>query len=131
MTDLEAFKILAAEGLNGFGWNVTADDITDVEGMGVVITRLQTWWNGLDQFTRDLLNEVDIADALWNDGWMYEWPGFYTLIKGNPMGRFSSTVNDVLDSLRNASNRAVDYAAQHAVGRLEDDPALQGEAGNN
>ena len=47
---------------------------------------------------------------------MYEWPGLYTLVAGNPFGRFNDTLNDVLSSLKNAKERAPDYAAQHAVG---------------
>jgi hypothetical protein len=129
MTEEEAFKQLAAENLAGFGWTVAIEDIPDYESVVAVIHRIGTWWNALDQFTRDLISDFDIADKLWQDGWMYEWPGMYNLVKGNPFGRFNDTLNDVLASLRSAHERAPDYAAQHAVGRMEDDPAFQAGQG--
>jgi hypothetical protein len=130
MTEQEAFKILAVEALAGFGWTVTVDDIPEIHDIDTALRRIATWWNGLDQFTRDLIGEYDLADGLWNAGWMYEWPALYTLISGNPLGHFGRMIDDILLSLRNARDRAPDYAAQHAIGRLEDDPALSGEQGN-
>ena len=50
-------------------------------------------------------------------------------MSGNPFGRFNDSLNDILLSLRNAHDRAPDYAAQHAVGRLEDDPAFEADQG--
>lgn len=130
MTDEEAFKELAVEALGGFGWTVTVDEIPDYDSVMTVFNRLLTWWNGIDQFTRDLISEFDLADGLWNAGWMYEWPGLYSLVAGNPFGRFNNTLNDVMFSIGNAKERAPDYAAQHAVGRLQDDPAMQSDPGN-
>lgn len=124
MTEEEAFKQLAVEALAGFGWTLTVDDIPDFDSVMAVFNRIVPWWNGLDQFTRDLISGFDLADGLWNAGWMYEWPGMYTLVSGNPFGRFNDTLNDVLFAFRNAKDRAPDYAAQHAVGRLADDPAF-------
>ena len=129
MTEEEAFKLLAVEALGGFGWTLTVDDIPDFDSVMAVFNRILPWWNGLDQFTRDLISGFDLADGLRNAGWMYEWPGMYSLVSGNPFGRFNDTLNDVLLSLRNARDRAPDYAAQHAVGRLEDDPAFQADQG--
>jgi hypothetical protein len=129
MTEEEAFKQLAVEALAGFGLTITVDDIPDVFAIGTVIGRIATWWNGLDKFTRDLIGDFDLTDGLWNAGWMNEWPALYTLMSGNPLGRFNQQLDDILLSVRNAHERAPDYAAQHAVGRLEDDPALQGEQG--
>ncbi len=130
MTEEEAFKQLAVESLAGFGFTtITVDDIPDIFAIGTVIQRIATWWNGLDDFTRGLIGDTDLSDALWNAGWMYEWPALYTLMSGNPLGHFASTLDDIRLSLTNARDRAPDYAAQHAVGRLEDDPVLQGEQG--
>lgn len=129
MTEEEAFKQLAVEALAGFGLTITVDDIPDVSAIGTVIGRIATWWNGLDQFTRDLIGDYDLTDGLWNAGWMNEWPALYTLMSGNPLGSFNQSLDDILLSVKNAHERAPDYAAQHAVGRLEDDPALQGEQG--
>jgi hypothetical protein len=125
MTEEEAFKQLAVEALGGFGWTISVDDIPSYEDTMTVIRRLGTWWNGIDQFTRDLIRDFDLADGLWNAGWMYEWPGLYSLMAGNPFGRFNDTINDISESLQNAHGRAPDYSAQHAVGRMEDDPAFQ------
>ncbi len=130
MTDEEAFKQLAVEALAGFGWTVTVEDLPDYDNAYAVLRRLNEWWLGLDQFTRDLISGFDLADGLWNAGWMYEWPGLYHLISGNPFGRFNDTMNDIVSSLQSAQNRAPDYAAQHAVGGIQDDPALRGEQGN-
>ena len=88
MTDEEAFKQLAVEALGGFGWTVTVDDLPDYDSAYAVLRRLNDWWLGLDQFTRDLISGFDLADGLWNSGWMNEWPGLYQLISGNPFGRF-------------------------------------------
>ena len=129
MTEEEAFKILAAENLAGFGWNIVAEDIPDVASAGAVFTRVGEWWNGLSQDTRDIITDLDLADGIWNKGWLTEFPAMYTVMSGNPFGWFSKTLEDALDSLRNAHDRAPDYAAQHAVGHLEDDPDLAGAGG--
>ena len=128
MTEEEAFKLLAVEALGGFGWTLTVDDIADMQSVDTVINRLRTWWNSLDQDTRDLIGEFDLALGFRNKGWLSEWPGMYTLLSGNPFARFTATSENIRLSIENARNRAPDYAAQHAVGRLADDPALQGEA---
>ena len=130
MTDEEAFKQLFVEDMGGFGWTVAPEDIPDFDSIVAVFNRILPWWNGLDQFTCDLITDFDLADGLWNAGWMYEWPGLYQLMSGYPFSRFNSSMNDILMSATNAHERAPDYAAQHAVGRLEDDPALSGEQGN-
>jgi hypothetical protein len=130
MTEEEAFKQLAVEALGGFGYTVNAEELPDFDSMMAPFNRIIPWWNGLDQFTRDLLNELDLSDGMWNEGWMYEWPGLYQLMNGSSFSRFNASLNDIFYALRNAKDRAPDYAAQHAVGRLEDDPALSGEQGN-
>ena len=78
MTEEEAFKQLAVEALGGFGWTLTVEEIADYDSVMAVFNRLLPWWNGLDQFTRDLISDFDLADGLWRAGWMYEWPGLYT-----------------------------------------------------
>jgi hypothetical protein len=130
MTDEEAFKELAVEALGGFGWTITVDDLPDYDTAYGVLRRLNDWWLGLDQFTRDLITGFDLADGLWNSGWMNEWPGLYHLIYGNPFGRFSDTMNDIVSSLQSAQNRAPDYAAQHAVTPNADDPDYAAGQGN-
>ena len=130
MTDEEAFKQLAVEALGGFGWTVTVDDLPDYDSAYAVLRRLNEWWLGLDQFTRDLITGFDLADGLWNSGWMNEWPGLYHLIAGNPFGRFNDTMNDIVSSLQSAHNRAPDYAAEHAVTPMADDPNYPAGQGN-
>ena len=130
MTDEEAFKQLFVEALAGFGWTVTVDDLPDYDSAYAVLRRLNDWWLGLDQFTRDLISEFDLADGLWNAGWMNEWPGLYHLISGNAFGRFNDTMNDIVSSLQSAQNRAPDYAAEHAVTPMADDPDYQTGQGN-
>ena len=126
MTDEEAFKILAAENLVGFGWNIVAEDIPDFETVNTVFGTVSTWWNGLSQDTRDIITELDLADGIWNKGWLTEFPALYTVLSGNAFGRFGPTLENARESLVNARDRAPDYAAQHAVGHLEDDPDLAG-----
>src|SRR4051812_12820394 len=127
MTEDEAFKLLAVETLGGFGWTITAEEIPDLPTVDRVVGGLISWWNSLSPDTKDVIRELDLADGLWNKGWLTDWPALYTLLAGNPFGRFPETLQDIQMSLRNARDRAPDYAAQHAVGRLADDPALQGE----
>jgi hypothetical protein len=131
MTDDEAFKELAVENLTGFGWSVTVDDIPDMNSIEAVFGRVRQWWNGLSQDTRDIITELDLADGLWNKGWLNEFPAMYSMISGNPFGRFAMTLDDIRVSLTNARDRAADYAAQHAVGRWEDDPASQAAGGSD
>jgi len=125
MTEDEAFKELAIQNLAGFGWTVTAEDLPDLESMQAVLNRLVEWWNGLTQDTRDIVGDFDLADGFWTKGWLYEWPASYHLLKGNPMGRMSNTLFDIRASLRNAHERAADYAAQHAITPMANDPAFQ------
>ena len=126
MTDEEAFKILAAENLVGFGWNIVAEDIPDFETVNTVFGTVSSWWNGLSQDTRDIITELDLADGIWNKGWLTAFPALYTVLSGNAFGRMGPTLENARESLVNARDRAPDYAAQHAVGHLEDDPDLAG-----
>ena len=64
MTEEEAFKILAVEALADFGMTITVDDIVDVNSIGIVFHRIATWWNGLDQFMRDLIGGYDLTEGL-------------------------------------------------------------------
>jgi hypothetical protein len=127
MTQDEAFKILAAENLAGFGWTVTAADIPDFESVNLVFGRLIQWWNGLTGDSLDIIRELDLADGLWSKGWLTEFPAMYNLLSGNRFGTFAITLEDVQLSLRNARDRAPDYAAQH-VGTLQDELTNQEEA---
>ncbi len=113
MTEDEAFKELAAQNLAGFGWTIAASDIPDYNSVNTVMVRLLTWWNALDQDTRDIVTYSDITDGLWNKGYLTEWPALYTLLKGNPFERMSATMQDVLQSVDNAHNRAAEHAAQN------------------
>jgi hypothetical protein len=124
MTEEEAFKQLAVEALGGFGYRLTVNDIPDLHSIETVFARVTGWWNGLSQDTRDIITDLDLSLGLWNKGWMNEWPALYSLIAGNPFGRFSNTLDNIRASLVNARDRAPDYAAQHAVGKLADDPVL-------
>ena len=66
-----------------------------------MFTRPTPWWNGL----------------------------MYSLLSGNPFGRFAETLDNIRLSLVNAKGRAPDDAAQHAIQPLADDPALAAEQG--
>jgi len=127
MTEDEAYKILAVENLAGFGWSITVADMVDMETVDVVFGRILPWWNGLDQDTRDIITDADLTNGLWNKGWLNEWPALYTMLSGNPFGRYKETIQDIRNCLSNAKNRAPDYAAQHAITPMADDPAFQGE----
>ena len=72
MTEDEAFKILAAEKLAGFGWSIVGEDIPDVASVDAVFGRAAGWWNGLSQDTRDIITELDLADGIWNKGCVTE-----------------------------------------------------------
>ncbi len=130
MTEEEAFKTLAVEALGGFGWTITEDEIPDFESVVAVLGRVMEWWNALSQDTRDIITELDLADGLWYKGWLNDWQGLYSLLSGNAFGRFALTLDDIRSSLLNAHERAPDYAAQHAVGHLADDPAFQSDPQN-
>ena len=124
MTEDEAFKHLAVEALAGFGWHLSVDDMVDLQSIDTVFARIGGWWNGLSQDTRDIITDLDLALGIWNKGWMQEWPALYSLVAGNPFGRFAMTLDNIRLSVVNARDRAADYAAQHAVGKLADDPVL-------
>ena len=66
MTEEEAFKILTVEALTGFEMTITVDDIVDINSIGIVFRWIATWWNGLDQFTRDLIGGYDLTEGLWS-----------------------------------------------------------------
>jgi hypothetical protein len=128
MTEEEAFKQLASETLGGFGWSISVDDIPDYHSVSTVFARVIDWWNSLSQDTRDIIRECDFSLGLWNKGWLNEFPAFYNLLAGKPFGEFWHTTDNIRLALRNAHDRAPDYAAQHAIGRLADDPVLGQEA---
>jgi hypothetical protein len=127
MTDEEAFQILAAEALGGFGWTVSPEEIGSLQNIEIVLGRIITWWNKLDPDTIALISDFDLAPGMWARGWLSEWPLAYTLMSNSPFSRFGLSLDDIRLSLSNALARAPDYAAQHAVGRIEDDPAFQAD----
>jgi hypothetical protein len=127
MTEDDAYKILAVQNLGGFGWSITVDDMVDMQTVDAVFNRLLAWWNGLDQDTRDIITDADLTLGLWNKGWLTEWPALYTMLSGNPFGRYKETIQNIWSCLKNAKERAPDYAAQHAIEPLASDPVLQGE----
>src|SRR5687768_12924262 len=124
MTEDEAFKHLAVEALAGFGWHLSVNDMVDLQSIDTVFARIGGWWNGLSQDTRDIITDLDLSLGIWNKGWMQEWPALYSLVAGNSFGRFAMTLDNVRLSVVNARDRAADYAAQHAVGKLADGPVL-------
>jgi hypothetical protein len=127
MTEEEAFQELVAEALNGFGWTVTPEEVGSYHDIETVLARIINWGNTLDKDTLDLLGDFDLAPGMWAKGWLSEWPLMYTLMSNSTFSRFRESLDDIRLSILNARGRAPDYAAQHAVGRLEDDPAFAAE----
>jgi hypothetical protein len=59
---------------------------------------------------------------------MTDWAGLYTLMNGNPFGRFGATMNDILDCLDHAHQKAEDEGGGLAGGTGIDDVISEAEA---
>jgi hypothetical protein len=102
----QTFQEFAADDLAGFGWTIAADEIPEYDTCKAVTRGMSGWWNGLDDATRSIVEVCDVTPGLWQQGYMTDWPALYTLMTGNPFGRFGATMNDILDCLDHARTMA-------------------------
>jgi hypothetical protein len=101
-----SFNDLFAENLGMFQMSVSPSDIPDADTVYAAVNDVHTWWWGLDDRTRDILDHVDLAPGLRAAGVASAWPRLLDLIEGLPMGRFRDTINDLVASYWNAVERA-------------------------
>jgi len=115
------FQDFAAENLQGFGWQITAEDIPEWETAFGTVQRLHDWWGRLDNTTQSIIGELDIAGGVWNAGLLNDWPGLYGLMAGNRFGDFAHTMTDIVTALNRAHHQAEDEPPGLAGGTGIDD----------
>ena len=115
----KTFQEFAAENLAAFGWDLTADEIPDVETAKRAMTGIVEWFNSNPEQTRRILDDSNISDGLWNQGFFTEWPALYRCFAKSTVGWFASTYDDLAAAIDRA-NYAVDEQPSEPVSNVQD-----------
>jgi hypothetical protein len=101
---MATFQENLSHNLAEFGWKVAPGDIPAYEVVARQIDTLHTWWYKAPQEVRTVIAHADLADALWGAGMLSEWPALHGLLKGNPFGTFTGSINDVQTIVERSHN---------------------------
>src|SRR5688500_4709825 len=99
---MASFQELASVNLGELGWYYDASEIPSLDSCNAVIERLGTWWNGLDDRTRQILAGAAFAVALSSAGMCAEWPDMVNMFAGNLYGGFEANFLKIVGALRAA-----------------------------
>ncbi len=105
---MPTFQEYAAENLAGFGLAVDASEIPDYATCAAVFHRIAEWWGNIDATTLSVIGDLDLAPGLWQAGFLTDFPALYNVMSGNPFVHFGNTMFDILASIRNANEKAIE-----------------------
>jgi hypothetical protein len=109
----QTYQDFAAQNLALFGWEMATDQIPDFDTSKRVMNGIIAWFNSNPEQTRRILDDSNISDGLWNQGFFTEWPALYHCFAQSTVGWFASTYDDLVACLERAHN---------AVGEQPSDP---------
>ena len=107
------YQEFAAENLAAFGWDIAADQIPEFDTSKRVINDIVGWFNSNSEQTRRILDDSNVSDGLWNQGFFTDWPALYQCFSRSTVGWFASTYDDIVACLERA---------HHEVGEQPSDP---------
>jgi hypothetical protein len=116
---MQTFQDFAAQNLQGFGFSIQPSDIPDWDTVHRVVQGVSDWRHSLDECTQTIIYNSDLADGLWQVGMLSDWPALYSLLKGNLMGDFFHTFDDVIAAL-NRAHHQVDEQPSDPVSNVND-----------
>ena len=115
----QTYQEFASQNLAAFGWNMSADQIPDFEVCKGVINGIIGWFNSNPEQTRRILDDANISDGLWNQGFFNDWPALYHCFAQSTVGWFASTYDDIVACLERAYH-AVDEQPSDPVSNIHD-----------
>jgi hypothetical protein len=78
------------------------------------------WFNSNPEQTRRILDDANISDGPWNQGFCVEWPAFYHCFAKSKVGCwFASTYDDLVACLERA-HHAVDEQPSDPISNIHD-----------
>lgn len=122
----KTYQEFAAENLAYFNWNMPVDQIPDFETCKRVMNGIVSWFNSNPEQTRRILDESNISDGLWNQGFFNDWPALYHSFAQSTVGWFASTYDDLVACLERA-HHAVDEQPSDPISNVHD---VVGDQGN-
>ena len=115
----QTYQEFASEYLAAFDWDMAADQIPDFDTSKRVINGIINWFNSNPEQTRRILDDANISDGLWNQGFFTEWPALYNCFAKSTVGWFASTYDDIVACLERAK-RAVDEQPSDPISNVHD-----------
>ena len=115
----KTYQEFASENLALFGWAMAPEDVPDFETSKRVMNGIITWFNSNPEQTRRILDDANISDGLWNQGFFTEWPALYQCFANSTVGWFASTYDDLVACLERA-HHAVDEQPSDPVSNIHD-----------
>jgi hypothetical protein len=101
----KTFQEFAAENLQAFGWQLTADQIPEFDTCKKVINDLIAWYNSNPEVTRRIMDECDISPGLWSHGFFNDWQYLYNCFSQSKVGAFASSYDDIVACLERAHHQ--------------------------
>jgi len=115
----KTYQEFASENLALFGWAMAAEDVPDFETSKRVMNGIINWFNSNPEQTRRILDDANISDGLWNQGFFTEWPALYQCFANSTVGWFASTYDDLVACLERA-HYAVDEQPSDPISNVHD-----------
>ena len=122
----KTYQEFASENLALFGWAMAADDVPDFETCKRVMDGIITWYHSNPEQTRRILDDANISDGLWNQGFFNDWPALYHCFANSTVGWFAGAYDDLKACLDRAMY-AVDEQPSDPISNVHD---VVGDQGN-
>jgi hypothetical protein len=106
MSDLgKTFEEILSENLAGFGWTIPASQIPDDTTCKAMFQRIFDWYNGLDEVSRIVVDEVNLAPGLKRAGFFNGWDEMAVIFDGPIWGTNTANVQNYVTCFHNAFDR--------------------------
>jgi len=101
----KTYEEILSEALAGFGWQMAPSEIPDDQTCIRVWAAVTDWWNRQDAMVQDLLDTVDLSQALAKYSYFADWPALSTIFEGVKYGTNRATVQNAVTCFTSAFNR--------------------------
>lgn len=115
----KTYQEFASENLAQFGWQMAAGDIPEFETCKQVMNGIVNWFNSNSEQTRRIIDNANISEGLWYQGFFSDWPALYNCFSNSTVGWFANTYDDLVACLQRA-HFAVDEQPSDPVSNVND-----------